>query len=272
MTEIVGLAEWLAAPAGRYLLDWESQRFDSVTADMFGYHALQLGLAQIDALRANRMPYRWTAVSSSADLEVLAMTGAQIERPIELICDFSELPFASQSLDLVVLPHTLEFAADPHTTLREVERVLVPEGRVVICGFNNWSLWGLRQVASRRLGAPYLPTAGDFIGYKRIKDWLRLLGLEFVQGSFGCYRPPCRGESWLDRWAFMDKAGARWWPVLGAAYFIVAVKRVRAMRWVGPAWKDKALASGRFKPVVNSSPHRAGVPVAAPVEKHLEEV
>jgi SAM-dependent methyltransferase len=272
MTEIVGLAEWLAAPAGRYLLDWESEQFDMATADMFGYHALQLGLAQMDALRTNRMPYRWTAVSSAADLEVLAFTGTKIQRPIELICDFTELPFASQSLDLVVLPHTLEFAADPHAALREVERVLVPEGRVVICGFNNWSLWGLRQLAGRRLGTPYLPRAGDFIGYKRIKDWLRLLGLEFVQGRFGCYRPPCRDDAWLNRWAFMDKAGARWWPVLGAAYFIVAVKRVKAMRLVGPAWKDKAITSRRFKPAVNSSStHRVCVPTA-PIEPQVEEV
>jgi SAM-dependent methyltransferase len=72
-----------------------------------------------------------------------------------LHCDFDALPFPNQSLDLVLLPHTLELARDPHDTLREVERVLVPEGRVVIVGFNPASLWGLRQQRAhldRRLG------------------------------------------------------------------------------------------------------------------------
>ena len=62
-----------------------------------------------------------------------------------LYCDFDALPFPDHSLDLVVLPHALELSRDPHLTLREVERVLVPEGRVMILGFNPASLWGLRQ-------------------------------------------------------------------------------------------------------------------------------
>jgi hypothetical protein len=85
----------------------------------------------------------------------------------------------------VVLPHALELARDPHQTLREVERVLVPEGRVVIVGFNPASLWGLRQRAGRvragwagRNQPLYLPRAGEFIGYWRLRDWLRLLGFE----------------------------------------------------------------------------------------------
>ena len=104
------------------------------------------------------------------------------------------LPFAENSLDLVVLPHSLELNADPHATLREVERVLVPEGRVVICGLNPASLWGLRQRRAhlyRRLGFGelFLPDAGEFIGYWRLRDWLRLLSFEVESGSFGCYRP-----------------------------------------------------------------------------------
>jgi ubiquinone/menaquinone biosynthesis C-methylase UbiE len=103
-------------------------------------------------------------------------------------------PWPAESLDLVVLPHTLELARDPHDTLREVERVLVPEGRVVIVGFNPASLWGLRQSAGhlrQRLGLGgrlYLPSDGEFIGYPRVRDWLRLLGFEVERGRFGCWR------------------------------------------------------------------------------------
>lgn len=211
---------------------------DAAVTDIFGYHALQLGLPQLDALHTNRMPHQWLALDALGGLH----EGAG--RPVSLRTDFSALPFPSSSLDLVVLPHTLEFSDDPHATLREVERVLVPEGRVVICGMNPMSLWGFKQKRGhvyRRLGMGrlYLPQEGDFIGYWRLRDWLRLLSFEVEQGEFGCYRPALRGEKWLDRFEWMDQAGARWWPILGAAYFLVAVKRVRGMRLLGPAWKAK---------------------------------
>lgn len=282
---IAELNAWLASPPGQYLLAWEQSRFDAAVADCFGYHALQLGLAQLDGLRHNRMPHRWLAVSTPIDIPSIAnnnycdtkypvdsINSAQLDamptdfprtlieqgegrlRGVDLVCAFNELPFESASLDLVVMPHALEFAPDSHATLREVERVLVPEGRIVVSGFNNWSLWGMRQALSRRSGRPYLPHAGEFIGYRRIKDWLRLLGFEFETGHFGCYRPPVRSQAWLDRMAFMDKAGDRWWPVLGAAYCMVAVKRVKGMRLITPVKRGSKVfvASGGLKPVTQS--------------------
>jgi ubiquinone/menaquinone biosynthesis C-methylase UbiE len=113
---------------------------------------------------------------------------------VALHCDFDSLPFPNQSLDLVVLPHALELAHDPHQTLREVERVLVPEGRVVILGFNPTSLWGMRQRMGRlRQGMGgrkplFLPRTGEFIGYWRLRDWLRLLSFE-VDGGGQCSAP-----------------------------------------------------------------------------------
>ena len=131
------MQEWFATPPGRYLLAWEQAQFDQAVADVFGYHALQLGAAQVEGLRANRMPHRWLALDDPAHL-------AHAPQAV-LLTDFAALPFAANSLDLVVLPHALELSPDPHATLREVERVLVPEGRVVICGLNPTSLWGMRQ-------------------------------------------------------------------------------------------------------------------------------
>lgn len=234
---IIGMQAWFQTPPGRYLLDWEQVRMDQTVADVFGYHALQLGMPELDALRANRMPHRWFSNSS-----VESAQDAQPRRRAALITDFAALPFPENSLDLVVLPHTLEFHADPHTTLREVERVLVPEGRVVISGLNPASLWGLRQRRAklyRRLGFGelYLPDAGEFIGYWRLRDWLRLLSFEVESGGFGCYRPAVRTEKWIHRFAWMDRAGDRWWPIFGAVYFLVAVKRVHGMRLLEPAWK-----------------------------------
>jgi SAM-dependent methyltransferase len=232
----IGLQDWFQTPPGRYLLDWERVQFDRAVADIFGYHALQLGLVPLDALKANRMPHRWLAASRHSIGHRL------ITPPVALVTDFAALPFPANSLDLVALPHTLELHADPHATLREVERVLVPEGRVVICGFNPASLWGLRQQRARlyrRLGwgELFLPGSGEFIGYRRLRDWLGLLNFEVEVGQFGAYRPAVSSEKSLQLYDWMDRAGSRWWPIFGAVYFIVAVKRVRGMKLIGPAWK-----------------------------------
>jgi SAM-dependent methyltransferase len=247
------LHDWFQTPPGRYLLAWECDQFDRAVADIFGYHALQLGLPELDSLRANRMPHRWLALQTPGG----AFQGEPLEAPagfwgaasrLALRTDFAALPFPAGSLDLVTLAHSLELNADPHATLREVERVLVPDGRVVICGLNPASLWGLRQRRAhlcQRLGFGelYLPDAGEFIGYWRLRDWLRLLGFDVEFSRFGCHGPAVRTEQWLRRFAFMERAGERWWPIFGAAYFIVAVKRVRGMTLLSAPWKSAKAVS-----------------------------
>ncbi|MBI3156626.1 MAG: class I SAM-dependent methyltransferase [Burkholderiales bacterium] len=259
---ILELGAWLASAPGRYLLAWEQDRLDHGVADAFGFHALQLGLPQLDGLRANRMPHRWVASDSLILPEALpapppaddVSTTLVGEQPVQLHCEFDALPFPSASLDLVLMPHTLELAADPHQALREAERVLVPDGRLLITGFNPASLWGLRQRAGqarlrmglRRGRSTLMPSAGEFIGYWRLRDWLRLLGFELEAGRFGCWRPPCRSERWLQRFAWIEPLGSHWWPVLGAVYEIAAVKRVRGMRLVGLARRElKTARQGR---------------------------
>lgn len=235
--------EWFETPPGRYLLAWEQARFDHAVADIFGYHALQLGLAEVEGLRANRMPHRWLALDDPA------AAGKSV-----LLTDFTALPFSANSLDLVVLPHTLELSQDPHAALREVERVLVPEGRVVVCGLNPASLWGMRQRRAqlyRRLGFGelFLPEGSDLIGYRRLRDWLRLLSFEVESGDFGVYRPAVRSEAWLERCRWFDTAGERWWPIFGAAYFLVAVKRVRGMRLLSADWRRAAQRASAPVPI-----------------------
>ena len=253
-SEIIGLTEWLDTPPGAYLLAWERAHFDLAVSDIFGYHALQLGFPELDALQANRMPHKWLALSS-LDKQTLSLpSNGRPELQTEpestsspraaLYTDSAALPFPESSLDLVALPHTLELGDDPHSTLREVARVLVPEGRVVISGFNPASLWGLRQRRDhlyQRFGdeAVFLPDASKYIGYWRLRDWLRLLDFEVESAQFGCYRPALKSQKWLDRFDWMDHAGKRWWPIFGAVYFVVAVKHVRGMRLLEPAWKTR---------------------------------
>lgn len=258
------MQSWLETPPGEYLLAWERTQFDAVVADIFGYHALQLGLAPLPALQANRMPHRWLAVpavGNSLDSVTRAAVDASskpITPVVDLVTDFAALPFFENSLDLLVLPHSLELSPDPHATLREAQRVLVPEGKLVVCGFNPMSLWGLKQArghlyrrlsrmataesgaktrSSNGFGELFLPEAGEFLGYRRMKDWLRLLNFEIESHQFGCYRPAVMSDKWLQRFAWMDKAGARYWSIFGAVYMVVAVKRVHGMRMLSPNWK-----------------------------------
>jgi SAM-dependent methyltransferase len=241
-------SDFLGSPPGQYVLRWEQTHLDRAVADIFGYHAVQLGLPEIDTLAENRMPLRLLVsdrvVENGAPQGNGSLQGAESEQPsgrrVAVITRFEELPFATQSIDLVVMPHILEFAQEPHQVLREVDRVLLPEGQVIITGFNPASLWGLRQALSRTGGArPYLPRDGQFISLPRIKDWLKLLSFETNRGRFGCYAPWAGSERWLARWAFMEKAGDRWWPVFGSVYLLSAVKRVRGMRVIGPVRKRK---------------------------------
>jgi hypothetical protein len=130
----------------------------------------------------------------------------------------------------------------------------------VICGLNPASLWGLRQRRAQLhhrlgLGKLFLPEAGKFIGYWRLRDWLRLLGFEVEVARFGCYRPASSSEKWLQTLAWMDCAGARWWPIFGALYFLVAVKRVRGMTLLSPAWKTAKIPASAPVSVAN----RAGL-------------
>ena len=221
---------------------WEESRLNQLTTDIFGFNAVQIGLPQIDALQANRMPNKWRT-------DTLLPAGNDAR--IVVVHDFADMPFAAQSLDLVVLPHVLEFAEEPHQVLREVERVLRPEGQVIVCGFNPASMWGARQLAGRLTGAHFLPQDGEFISVPRLKDWLKLLNMEVNRGHFGCYAPPCTTEKWLNRFSFMEKAGDRWWPYLGAVYMVQAIKRVKGMRLIGPAWSKQAATAPRAVPAAN---------------------
>ena len=255
---IIELGQWLTTPAGQYLLRWEQDRLDHAVADIFGFHALQVGLPEMDGLRANRMPHRWVATDELVVPELLPVpepsdsliSTQALPMLSTLHCDPEALPFPEQSLDLVLLPHTLERAVDPHLALAEMARVLRPEGRVVIVGLNPTSAWGLRQRAGRvrqgmglKRSPLFLPPEGEFIGYWRARDWLRLLGFEIEHGQFGCWRLPVQSPTWLQRLAWMDRLGEHWWPVLGASYIMVAVKRVPGMRLVG--LKRRALKGQR---------------------------
>jgi SAM-dependent methyltransferase len=246
-----GLHAWLETPLGRYVMAWEEARFDALVADIFGYNAVQLGIPEFDLLRANRMPFRFRAGAG----QVLVET------------DYAALPFAPASVDLVVLPHVLEFAANPHQVLREVERVLVPEGSVIIAGFNPVSLFGLRRKLAGECGI--YPWHGQYLSQRRLKDWLALLSFEAGSHTAGCFVPALDQQKWIDRLNLMDRAGERWWPIGGGVYIIHAIKKVQGMRLIMPKWDRKARARALAPIIQKTGDPSKGCPHKTTTEKNF---
>ena len=211
------LADWFATPLGRYLLAREQAYFDQTVADIFGFYALQIGLPDCPFLAQSRIPRRWSV---------------DYDPPAQVIADPHWLPFPENSIDLIVLPHALEFTDDPHLMLREAYRVIRPEGQIVIAGFNPFSLFGAKRYFGRQQQPPW---NGNFIALYRMKDWLTLLGFDVTGGRLECYVPPLAREQWHSRFGFVERLGDRWWPIAGGVYFLRATKHVHGMRVITPS-------------------------------------
>ena len=144
--------EWLATPPGRYLLQWEGRQLACAVGNVFGYYAVQLGMPALDALADNRMPHRIRVLQGTRPV------GEGEWQPDLRVADYGELPFASQSVDLVVMPHRLEDCTDPHQLLREVDRVLRPEGRLWCWASIRGRCGGCARRCRAGWGAAFCPT------------------------------------------------------------------------------------------------------------------
>ena len=243
---------WLNTSPGQYVLNWEETQFGNAVEDAFGFDALQIGLPQLTCLAANRINHRWQMLLPSQ-----TFVNHHAIPQIHVICQASiyDLPFENESLDLIALPHVLEFMENPHEALREVHRILRPEGRIVISGFNPISLWGLRQYSGKLFNQPFLPTDGQFIGHRRIKDWLNLLNYSIDRGKFGCYGIPIKKSMRLQGTTLLDKIGDRWWPFLGSVFMLSAIKRKPAKRLVGLIKNNRQILPSALKPATHSQSH-----------------
>lgn len=223
----VELCRWFDSPLGCSLQAVEANHLRGVLANLYGTVAVQLGrIGRLDLMDACVAPTR-------------IMLDLVAEPRNVLVRGFPELlPFDTKSVDVALLPHTLDFCADPHQVLREVNRILSPEGHVVILGFNPASLWGLRRLFTHK--PRRAPWCGHFFRLTRVKDWLSLLEFELTHGSMLYYRPPLARESMMERLHFMDKTGDRWWPLVAAVYLVVAKKRVPGVTPLPLKWKTEA--------------------------------
>ncbi|MEJ2592783.1 MAG: class I SAM-dependent methyltransferase [Candidatus Thiodiazotropha sp.] len=221
------LESWFDSRLGQLLLAQEQACLEEKVAAIFGYHVVQIGAPSphFDLLRQ----------SPARNRVVLDSLAGQSD--ISLRADPRSLPLAGDSIDGVILPHTLDFSSDPHRLVREVERVLIPEGKVLLSGFNPWSQWGLGHLFLRRSGR--MPWCSNFFSSKRVQDWFSLLGFDLEEVIHLNYRPPLHSQMVMQKLAFMERLGERVWPLLGSVYVIQAVKRTVTMTPIRTKWRVK---------------------------------
>jgi SAM-dependent methyltransferase len=236
------LSAWWGASLGRAVLAAESELLGEALEDVFGWELLQIGAwGDSRELLACSRTRRQTIVAApgfpgGADI---------IGRP-------AALPVTADSVDAVLLPHTLEFASDPYAIVREVDRVLVGEGQLLVLGFRPWSLWGMRARASR---AGFPPGMRRVLSERRVRDWLVLLGYEIVTSRHYLYCSPwSSGASSAEGTDRILRRGLTY-PLPGSAYLLKARKRIYTMTPIRPRFRDKPVVlGGLVKPTTRSQP------------------
>jgi SAM-dependent methyltransferase len=206
------LRSWYQRPLGRALAVAEQSALAGQLSNLFGYHLVVIDPPWDECrLGDSRIAHQVVQRSALADLSA---TG--------LVADPDHWPIQTDSVDAIILPHTLELTANPHQVLREADRSLVPDGHLVIIGFNPWSSWGVRQQLFRRSGR--LPWSARFLSQYRIRDWLGLLGFDTLHSHYLFQRPPVQSERILRKLQFMEPASGEGLLVLSACYILVARK------------------------------------------------
>ena len=238
------LRQWFTEPLGAGLLEMEQGHISLILSNLFGYHIVQLGCLNEAGLLENSRISHKVVMQLADDGDNACRAG--------LISAGDSLALAADSIDVLVVPHVLEFTVNPHKLLREVERVLIGEGHLVLAGFNPWSLWGMWRLFQAWRDIP--PWNGHFYRLFRIRDWLSLLDFEILQVQRFYFRPPFRKEKLMNRLSFLEKLGKFCWPVFGGVYLIVAKKRVVPLTPIKMRWRDQRnmIASGLVEPSAQS--------------------
>jgi SAM-dependent methyltransferase len=241
------LQAWYRSALGAEVALIEGDCAQRLLANTFGYYLVQLGAGAVfgEALAASRIRHR-------IQLSGARSTGA-VQGPT-VVGDPTALPLASDSIDAILLPHVLEYSDQPEAILAEVERVLIPEGRLVLLGFDPLSLWGLGRLWWPTRGRS--PWNGCFRLAAQVERWLSEQGFEIEVCERALFCPPFvspRGRRCLA----IESLGRRFWPLFGGLYAIRAVKRVATLTSIKPyrAKRHALLPGGAVRPTTRGTGH-----------------
>ncbi len=203
-------SKWRASSYAKQYLDRERQYLKSALRQVSGPRVLQLG-SVIDS-----------DIIADIDFPQLIIADTQIEhtKTSSLVLDPAFLPIREDMVSTIIVPHVLERHELPHQVLREVHRVLTPEGHIILTGFNPISMMGLQRLIFKRAVCP-----GSYFTANRVSDWLQLLGFEIVASSTFQYSPLINGSRVRKLFNFLNPLGDRWLPMMGGGYMITARKK-----------------------------------------------
>lgn len=201
MLKFDDLQQWLlGTPFGRKVLSHEVELYHNSVRNIFGYYSLQIGMPEINFLAGNKILSKFIIHH-------------------DISCDIRFMPFASNSIDLIVCPHTLEITTHYHHFLQECYRVLIPNGKIIITGFNPKSLLAT-------FGKSAILKQINYINIGTLQQQLNTLNFQICSGKFFNYLPPLNNDSHLSNFAFLDKIGDRWFPTFANCYIIIAAKEL----------------------------------------------
>jgi len=217
------MTEWLQTPLGENLLQTEFSLLENLINRRFGYHLLQLSCADIAVYDDSPIGHKFSLTPSTK-----VKSGS-------LVAQAEAIPLATESIDMVVLHHALDYSVDPHQLLREADRVLIAGGHLLIIGFNPFSTWGARHKLSRKSGKS--PWKSNLLSSMRLSDWLQLLDFKIEQVQYGLYSLPINSSGLIRYSSFMGKLAQRLnWPT-GGVYVISAKKQALPMTPIREPWK-----------------------------------
>ncbi len=218
-------AEWFDGPLGARVLGEETALARLALDDVFGFELLQVG-----AWGPGRH------LLGGARTQHTTLVAPDLGPGVTLCAPLASLPFASDSIDAIFLPHTLELVEDPYAVLRVAERVLCAEGCLMICGFNPLSGWGARRLFARYFRRrAFPPQTRRMLSERRLRDWMALLDFEVagVYGYLGSLPMTGRLRKTADGAAREAEYRPRA-PLTAGAYLLKARKRVQTLTLVRP--------------------------------------
>ena len=221
---------WDELPNGELIRDEIDRLLTPWWSKFFGYHILKIG-----ALSG--------CINSSGSTINHQITLSEASDRASIVADIDDLPVLEHSIDVCVLSHALEFALDPHHVVREANRVLIPNGYLIITGFNPFSLAGMNKfIPYRRNSSPWNER---FFSAMRVKDWLHLMGYEIISDQRSLHTSLVGNISHGIIARNWRKFAGRYLSQLGSIYVIIAKKRVLPLTPIKPKWKLRP----KFEPV-----------------------
>jgi len=219
------LNAWYSSALGRHLLGREQELIDSTLGRRFGYRLLQLGCNDLVMHEQSPMGHKFSFCPFSS-----------MKHAHTAVAQGEAIPLPAESVDLVLLHHALDFSNHQHQLLREVARVLIAGGHIVIVGFNPISTWGVRNKCQwNRQG--HTPFNARQLSSARVTDWLALLDFQVEKVQYAGYIMPINSEAAINYSGWLEPLAARLnWPT-GAVYVISARKQVMPLTPVQLKWQ-----------------------------------